>query len=260
MVSHSRSRLGLYAVLLLITGCFSAGGGGSCALQGQNGLAGNGSFQYECVGAGADAECANPDLDIEADLPSRPIARTASFRLRYLNQPTRSVIAASPKVASGSGTFTVHRAGTVGFFVEALNGTTDIEDAVRLQVVDPESVRIERVGTPLFGDPDLVVGTTERFRVAAFEKQLPLAGAVPGTWEVEPEGIVELEPDPLGTCLVRALAPGKVRLNMKAGGLSDAITIDVKASLFDEDAGTDADIDASTDATIDGGSTDASRD
>lgn len=261
----SRSRLGLTATLLVITGCFSSGGGGSCSIVPLNGLAGNGSFDYECVGEGADIECANRELiTLDAQLPSRPIARTARFRLSYSNDPTRAVKAASSNAVSGSGTFTAERAGSVGFFVEALNGTDDIEEAITLKVADPDSVRIERIGVALLGDGDkLTVGTSERFRVAPFQKRDALAGAVPGSWTIEPEGIAEIETDRFGTFSMRPIAAGKLVLTMKAAGLSDSVTFTVVDPSSEDDAGPDADIDASTDANTadaDGGATDASQD
>ena len=261
----SRSRLGLAVSLLLITGCFSAGGG-SCQIFPPNGLAGNGSFQYECVGEGADTECANRSfLELGAELPSRPIARTARFRLTFASDPSRVVKAASTNAVSGSGTFTAERAGRVGFFVEAVNGTDDIEDAITLLVADPDSVRIERIGVPLLGDGNrLTVGTSERFRVAPFEKQEPLAGAMRGTWSVEPEGIAEVENDIFGTLSLRPLAAGKLVLTMKAAGLSDTVTFDVADPSPNDDAGSDASVDGPTDASTnsdaDGGASDASQD
>jgi hypothetical protein len=266
----SRTRLGLAASLLLITGCFSAGGG-SCQIFPPNGLAGNGSFHYECVGEGADKECADRAfMALDADLPSRPIARTARFRLTYQNDPTKAVKAASTNAVSGSGTFTAQRAGTVGFFVEALNGTDDIEEAITLLVADPDSVRIERIGAALLGEGNrLIVGTSERFRAAPFENRDPLVGALAGSWSVEPEGLAEVENDVFGTFSVRPIAAGKLRLTVSAAGFTDTVTFDlVDPSPGDDDAGADADTnaDASTDANgdangdADGGASDASQD
>lgn len=263
----SRSRLGLYASLLLVTGCFSAGGG-SCNIFPPNGLAGNGSFDYECVGDGIDPECDRGFGQIGADLPSRPIARTASFRLTFLGDGTKTVQAVSPNAVSGASTFKAERAGTVGFFVTATNAsndTIDVEDAIRLTVVDPDGISITRLGVTLLGESEkLSVGATQRFRVTAFDKGGPLAGAVAGAWAIEPEGIVELETDRFGTCTVRGIAPGKVRLSAKAAGLDASVTLEVSDSIVDDDAGTDASSDAAsdvtTDATTDGGATDASQD
>jgi hypothetical protein len=262
----SLSRRGLYATLLLITGCFG-GGGGSCNLFPPNGLAGNGSFEYECVGSGADIECENRAFDLEADLPSRPIARTAQFRMRFVDEPNAVVQPASTNAVSRglNGVFVAQRAGSIGFFVEARNGTDDIEDAVRLRVVDPDRVAISRIATAMFGDEQLRVGVTQRFRVTASQAREPLAGAVPGTWQVEPQGIVELETEPFGTCTLNPIAPGKITLRATAAGLSDSITIDVLPSAFGFDSGVDGhvDDDAATDASADatdGGLNDASQD
>lgn len=262
----SRSRLGLTATLLVITGCFSSGGGGSCAIAPPNGLAGNGSFHYECVGEGADTECNDRDLvELGGKLPTRPIARTARFRLTYLNQPPRVVKAASSNAVSGSGTFTAERAGRVGFFVEAFNFTDEIEDAITLSVADADSMRIERIGVPLLGDGDrLTVGRSERFRVAPFQNRERLAGAVPGSWSVEPEGLVEIETDRFGTFSIRPVAAGKVVVKMTAAGLGDSVTFTIVDPSPDDDGGPDVDPDASTDASAnsdaDGGASDASQD
>jgi hypothetical protein len=261
----SRSRLGLAASLLLITGCFSAEGG-SCQIFTPNGLAGNGSFRYECVGEGADTECADRSfMALSDDLPSRPIARTARFRMTFASDPTRVVKAASTNAVSGSGTFTAQRAGVVGFFVEAVDSTDVIEDAVTLRVADADSVRIERIGVALLGEGNrLVVGTSERFRAAPFEKQKPLAGALPGSWSVEPEGLAQVETDVFGTFSMRPIAAGKLRLTLKAAGLTDTVTFDLVDPSPDDDAGLEADAnaDASTDANsdADGGASDASQD
>lgn len=258
----SRTRLGFYASLLVITGCFSAGGG-SCVDV--NGLAGNGNFDYECVGDSVDPECDNLQIELGGHLPTRAIARTASFRLTFPSDTTKSVKTASANAVSGSGTFTVHRAGLVGFFVEALGGTDDIEDAIRLEVANPDSVRISRIGTLGFGER-FDVGATQRFRVNAFENKDPLVGALSATWEVEPQDIVELEPERFGACKLHALAAGKVQLTVRSAGFTDTLAVDivdgpiVRDDAGDADASTDASGDGSGDGTADGGSTDASQD
>jgi hypothetical protein len=262
----SRSRLGLAATLLVITGCFGGGGGASCQILPPNGLAGNGSFHYECVGEGADTECGNRNLiELEGKLPSRPIARTARFRLTYLSGDHRVVKAASSNAVSGSGTFTAERPGSVGFFVEAIDGSDAIEDAITLEVADPDSVSIERIGRALLGEGDrLTVGTSERFRVAPFQNREGLAGAVPGSWTIEPEGIAEIETDRFGTFSMRPIAAGKIRLTVNAAGLTDIVAFDLVDPSPDDDAGADADvdIDAAIDANgdPDGGASDASQD
>jgi hypothetical protein len=259
----SRPRLGLSASLpslLLVAGCFSAGGG-SCTPS--NGLAGNGSFHYDCVGDGVDPECVNRTITVGGQLPTRPIARTASFKLTYLTNSTLPVEAASTNAVSGTGTFTAQRAGTIGFFVRAFNFTDDVDDAVRLEVADPDSVRITPMTSRLFGET-FSVGDEQRFGVRAFAQNEMLAGALSATWEIEPEGIVELETGRFGTCTLRAIARGKVKLTVKSAGLADSIVVDVaeRGEPPEEDGGIDASGDAATDAdaNTDGGSTDASQD
>lgn len=260
----SRSRLGFYASLLVITGCFGSGGGGGCDFSSSNGLAGNGSFHYECVGDGLDPECDGRtfNLTVEGQLPTRSIARTATFDITFLDSPGATVQTASPAAVSGRGPFVAERAGTIGFFVNAQNGTDDIEDAIRLRVGEPDLVRISRAGLAMLGDERLSVGRSQRFRVTASERGAVLVGALRGTWEAEPEGIVDVETDRFGAATVRGVAPGKVRLRVQALGLADSIVIDVARSAFDFDAGSDGSADGGTDAgtDADGGSTDASQD
>jgi hypothetical protein len=200
---------------------------------------------------------------IGGQLPTRPIARTASFKLTYLTNSTLPVEAASPNAASGTGTFTAQRAGTIGFFVRAFNFTDEVDDAVRVEVADPDAVRITPLTSRLFGEK-FSVGDEQRFGVRAFEQNEMLAGALSATWEIEPEGIVELETGRFGTCSLRAVAQGKVKLTVRSAGLTDAIVVDVagRNQPPDDDGGIDASDDATTDADAnpDGGSTDASQD
>lgn len=253
-----RSRLGWCASLLVVSGCFGGGGGGGCDFSSSNGLAGNGSFHYDCVGDGLDPECDDRGFDLEGQLPTRAIARTATFDITFLDSPNATVHAASSSAVSGRGPFVAERAGTIGFLVNAQNGTDDIEDAIRLRVGEPDLVRISRAGVAMRSDERLSVGGSQRFRVTASERGAALVGALRGTWEAEPEGIVEVETDRFGAATVRGLAPGKVRLRVQALGLTDSILIDVARSGFVPDAGTDGGADASADA--DGGSIDASQD
>lgn len=230
-------------MLLLVAGCAPNIDG--CSIFPPNGLAGNGSFQYDC--AGADPECDDRAVfEIGGELPTHPIARGSSFRLSYLSKArTVQPVSKSAVSAGRNGAFIVNREGSVGFFVDA-DEPGQIEDAVRLRVAEADRILVARVPAP-FGETERV-GSSVVFRATSTAKGETLAGALPATWEIDDGDVAELDATPTGSCTLRALKPGKVKLRARFGELTDQLEVVFAPAAEPSDAGTDSSSDAQTEA------------
>jgi hypothetical protein len=230
-----------------------------------NGLAGNGSFTYRCVGAG-DPECDDHDpwrtqtyADPDVRLPAKGVARGASFELRYGGQGT---VAAASTLVSGSGPrFVARRAGMLGFYVDGDREKNEIEDAIRLRVVEPLKLELWlglTEGTvlgaaPAFGrwaGTRLPLDRSLHFRATGSDGRDVLAGSLPIVWSLEPEAVATLDVGgEKGTCVVRGVSAGTARLRATFGDLHEEILLQVgPAPVADAGGSTDGDADADADA------------
>lgn len=248
------TRCGLLASLLLVTGCFSAGSGG-CEIFPPNGLTGNGTFRYECVGEG-DPECDGRDLfTVGGQLPQRPVARGAEMRLTFQggDRAVRPVSSAVVTTSFGEGgpRFVVERAGTLGFFVEARSSggavaaDPAIEDAVRIRVSEPDRLGIEaRPSGTLAGA--FPVGVPIPLRATASAGGQVLAGALHVTWTADDPSVADVEPvaGSPGTCTVTGRKPGLVRVRAATPSLSAELVVEISSLLSATDAGKDSASDA----------------
>jgi hypothetical protein len=214
-----------------LLGAIGCGGGSAdgCAPV-TNGLGGNGDFDYECVGA-ADPECdGERAFVLGGRLPRLAIAQGARFRLRYLGAPGAVVPVSPSAVLSANGEFSARRAGWLGFIVPA---GPDIEDAIRLQFLEPDSLEVQK------RDAGVEVTGTTNVRAVARNRGALLAGNMPVTWSVDPPGLAAVDPTADGTCRVRGLVRGTVRVIARTDALTGELTLDVEPS-GPEDAGADA--------------------
>lgn len=231
----------------LVTGC--GAGFGGCNLDLTNGLAENGSFDYECVSE-ADLECDKPDDRLTGRIPYRPIARGAHFRLRYLAGPYTAVEPVSLKAAARAGQNLVGlRTGRIGFYVRAAN--KEIEDAIRFPFEEADRIGIAPIRETSL-PAKVAVGQDLRLRVIPLRESKELAGSVPVTWSVEPPELASIGADGVGVANLTALAAGSVRVRATFDDLVAEYQLEVESYEFD--AGVDADLpDADgLDAEVDG--------
>ncbi|MBX3220888.1 MAG: hypothetical protein KF795_10235 [Labilithrix sp.] len=238
------------ATSLAVAGCFSWGSGdGGCAPAG-NGLTGAGSFTYVCV-SGADPECdGRSAIDATQPLP-RAVAKGARFGLLYGGGTVTPV--SSKAVRTSGRDFVALRSGAVGFVVLA---DAEAIDAVRLEIVEADSLAIGSVGGGFFGSSlfreseRLAVGSPLALRVAALESGVPLAGTLSDVvWTVDPPELATVVSG-AGTCELTGRTPGSGRLLASAAGLVAEIRIHVDEPAAVADAGEDSSVsDASDDAS-----------
>jgi hypothetical protein len=258
MLSPPRTRQSLVLTLLLITGCFGETSA-DCNILAANGLAGNGTFHYDCVGNG-DPECddrAVLALDLGGDLPTKPIARGARFRMEYLGSTT-PVRAASPTAGRGP-IFTARGRDSMGFFAKAPSDSGEIDDAIRLAVAEPEVLSIHPLGVGgLFGPIEIGPSRTLLFRATAKGNGRSLVGSLPVAWTVDLPEVATIEPGDPGTCTLTAVGEGKATLRATFGALEAELAILVVPASETFDGGLDGsaeggDADADADVVDAGG-------
>lgn len=201
-----------------------------CAVVGcagpPNGLTENGSFHYDCVGPG-DRECDDREPFTPAGaLPGAPLARGARFRLLYVGSSSPVLPVGDSAVAVADGVMTARRAGDVGLFVEA---GEEIEDALRLRVLEADRIGIEPIGARL-GALSVGVGGEVRLRVVAFRGPTALAGSLPVTWSVDDATVATLEQGAAGTSALRGIRPGRVRVRATFESLASEIAVEVEGA------------------------------
>ena len=206
----------------LVTGCVGCSVGGCGAVP--NGLAANGEFHYECVGP-ADRECDDREpFTFGGQLPRAPLARGARFRLVHAGAggPVRAV--SDDAVANVGGVMAARRSGDVGFFVEA---GEEIEDALRLSVLEPDRIGIEPLGARL-GRLSVSAGGALPLRVVAFCGEMHLAGSVPATCSVDDPSVATVAEEQVGVCAVRGIRTGMVRVRAATGALTAEVVVEVE--------------------------------
>lgn len=249
---------------VLVAGCFSSNDGGGC--QSPTSLTGNGAFNYVCDSPN-DAWCRSGRVDLESSIPGG-IVRGARFRLTFRENdddddvPSRTIDVVSPNAVMGDGTtFRAKRAGRVGFFVA--DGTS-VVDAIRLRVVEPKSLEIERT----YRQDDLLdlSDNSAIYVVNALDDQhAQLAGTFDPQWSVDDPSLATVHPLPNGCEVEPLVADGTTTLRVTYGGASASLTIHVKKDSgdpppFEFDAGSDADVETDADAPDGSKGTDAAPD
>jgi hypothetical protein len=201
----------------------------------------SGSFYYECPANQFDSACAGSGISLAA-IPTF-VAVGATFGMQFQKNgtadPSYSPVAASPDLvaavpggAAGSPRFRFTRPGYGAILARDTVG--NVADFVHLQAAAPDHIDILRETIKLT-ELSVPVGSKTVIKIQPKDSaEHPLAGGLDLEWSQSGDGsVVKLDNAPGFSSSVSqgiqitALAPGKVDVTAKAGGLSAVVHVTV---------------------------------
>jgi hypothetical protein len=239
--------------VLVLAGCFGSTETNGCG-AGKNGLAGNGTFSYDCVGP-ADPQCDLPSLFTLRPVPSA-VAVGALFRLRFDSGGTLMPVSAKAVGRRGDA-FIARATGPVGFVVVAEDGAEAV-DAVRLTFVEPDALEIDglvegastssfQAWSQHFAEPRVAVGSQFTVRAVARRASQAIAGAISDVvWTVDPSDAADLGVGSEGLVEVNVRRAGPITIGAAHRGRTARVQVEAydRSDSDGEDAGRDAGSDA----------------